>query len=346
MPVNHFVSAASLATFAGLAASSAMATITIATIPIGNPGNAADPATGNAYGSVAFSYNIAITEVTNAQYAAFLTAVAATDTNDLYNPNMAGEFGGIIRSGSRGSYSYETILGREDNPVNYVSFWDATRFANWMHNGQPTGPQDNSTTEDGAYTLTEGGIAANTISRNTGAQWAVSSEDEWYKAAYHQFASQGGDADDYWLYPTSSNSITGEQANYASLIGNTTPVGSYPANFYGAFDMGGNVFEWNEAIISRSLRGIRGGSFVGTTSLRADVRNDDDPANELQYIGFRVSQPTPNVPGDLNGDGEVDAADLAILLGSWGSCVGCPADINDDGVVDAADLGTLLGAWG
>lgn len=81
----------------------------------------------------------------------------------------------------------------------------------------------------------------------------MTSEDEWYKAAYHQPASQGGDADDYWLYPTSGNTITNAQANYNFFIGNTTPVGSYAANFNGAFDMGGNVFEWNEAIISGSF---------------------------------------------------------------------------------------------
>ena len=38
-----------------------------------------------------------------------------------------------------------------DRPVNYVSFWDAARFANWLHNGQPTGAQGAGTTEDGAY---------------------------------------------------------------------------------------------------------------------------------------------------------------------------------------------------
>ncbi|MBL9150013.1 MAG: hypothetical protein JNM94_15100 [Phycisphaerae bacterium] len=49
--------------------------------------------------------------------------------------------------------------------------------------------------------------------------------------------------------------------------------------------------------------------------------------------------------GDANGDCMVDGADLAILLGSWGSCEGCPVDLNDDGVVDGADLAILLGAW-
>jgi len=50
---------------------------------------------------------------------------------------------------------------------------------------------------------------------------------------------------------------------------------------------------------------------------------------------------------DLNADGVVDGADLALVLGAWGACAAsCEADLNADGVVDGADLGLLLGAWG
>jgi len=51
-------------------------------------------------------------------------------------------------------------------------------------------------------------------------------------------------------------------------------------------------------------------------------------------------------PGDLNGDGIVDGADLGSLLNAWGGCLDCVADLNGDGVVDGADLGVLLNAWG
>ncbi|MCZ6654090.1 MAG: endonuclease [Planctomycetota bacterium] len=51
-------------------------------------------------------------------------------------------------------------------------------------------------------------------------------------------------------------------------------------------------------------------------------------------------------PQDLDGDGQVEAFDLAILLGSWGPCEGCPTDFNGDRVVDAFDLAQVLGAWG
>lgn len=55
------------------------------------------------------------------------------------------------------------------------------------------------------------------------------------------------------------------------------------------------------------------------------------------------------VPGDLNNDGTVDGADLALLLGAWGTCpdIGlCPADLNESGNVDGTDLAVLLGNWG
>ena len=51
----------------------------------------------------------------------------------------------------------------------------------------------------------------------------------------------------------------------------------------------------------------------------------------------------PPCPGDLNHDGMVDAADLASLLGAWGSAAG---DLNADGTTNAADLSILLGYWG
>jgi|GEM_PF-5338912 len=52
--------------------------------------------------------------------------------------------------------------------------------------------------------------------------------------------------------------------------------------------------------------------------------------------------------GDLNGDGEVNGADLGLILGAWGPCnrIPCTGDLNGDGEVNGADLGLILGAWG
>jgi len=61
---------------------------------------------------------------------------------------------------------------------------------------------------------------------------------------------------------------------------------------------------------------------------------------------FVISQSgscAPSCPGDLNGDNEVGAADLATLLNAWGTPAG---DLNGDGTTDAQDLAALLSSWG
>jgi subtilisin family serine protease len=55
--------------------------------------------------------------------------------------------------------------------------------------------------------------------------------------------------------------------------------------------------------------------------------------------------PPQPLPGDLDGDGAVGSADLAVLLGAWGGCLRCAADLDGDGAVGAADLAIILGLW-
>jgi hypothetical protein len=49
-------------------------------------------------------------------------------------------------------------------------------------------------------------------------------------------------------------------------------------------------------------------------------------------------------PADINEDGEVNLADLVIVIEQWGAA-DSPADINDDGIVDGFDLGLVLAGW-
>ena len=51
----------------------------------------------------------------------------------------------------------------------------------------------------------------------------------------------------------------------------------------------------------------------------------------------------PN-PCDLNGDGNVDGADLSIVLADWGQ-KGSAADLDGDGTVGGADLAIVLACW-
>ena len=276
-------------------------------VPVGNPGNVPDTH-GAGYGSVGYKYNVGKYEVTAGQYTQFLNKVAATDTYGLYNTSMdtANDSYGcnIKRTGSSGSYAYSVTSDWANRPVNFVSWGDAARFANWMTNGQPTGAQGSSTTEDGSYYL-NGAIsieALQAVTRKTSARYVVPTEDEWYKAAYYS-----GVGSVYYDYPTGANSLPSnilldpDPGNNANFHGSDytigapyyrTPVGEFDNSDspYGTLDQGGNVWEWNEAIIGSS-RGLRGGSFGNSgDNLRASYRGYDSPADEYGNIGFRVSE--------------------------------------------------------
>jgi formylglycine-generating enzyme required for sulfatase activity len=311
-----------IASFAGcvtLNAGSACRAITIDIVPIGNPGNLADSRyiDGNhpgGVGSVGYSYGIGRTEVTNKQYVAFLSAVAASDPYGLYDPFMASEtLGGIVRKGTPGSYTYSVkpaaLAGTyiyDNKPVNYVSWGSAARFANWLDNGQPNGAEDASTTEDGAYGLNGAttAVALSAATRKPGARWWLPSEDEWYKAAYYNPS-----AGVYHDYPSGTDSEpnnnlpisdTGNSANFYANSHVTTGDFSYPltdvgayalsGSPYGTLDQGGNVGEWNEGLFMADLRGFRGGEWDEESGgLKAMNFGFDNPAFGLNGVGFRVA---------------------------------------------------------
>ena len=141
---------------------------------------------------------------------------------------------------------------------------------------------------------------------NPGAQTWIPSENEWYKAAYYD-ATKGGTGG-YWQFPTQSNALVGNTigvagaANYYDANGYVgypgmalTDVGAYGANsdsFYGTNDQGGNVWEWNDAVVSGSSRGLRGGSWYGYgfgIGQDSSFRDYFDPSTEDYDYGFRVA---------------------------------------------------------
>ncbi len=282
-----------------LIASSASA-VSMDWTPIGEPGNACDTKPQGCFGSVGYTYNIGTYEVTNAQYVEFLNAKAASDPLGLYNTNMGSSIYGGITQNCSPSCTYSVISGRGDMPVNFVSFYDSLRFTNWLNNGHGS-----ASTETGAYTLL-GGTATpsngTTVTRNGGATIVLTSEDEWYKAAYHN--AIGLAAIDYFDYPAGSDTQTAcstptatpNSANCDQAVRNLTIRGSYTgsASPYGTFDQGGNVWEWNEAILRGSDggldRGVRGAAFFNTRiALAALTQGIFSPENEVDYVGFRIA---------------------------------------------------------
>ena len=151
-------------------------------VTVGDPGNPKDTLTGISTGgqtpptrgAVPYVYSISKYETTIGQYTAFLNAVAKSDPQralSLYSSDLGAldTIRGVARVAMDGKYVYyvknvsqvpgapSAGLGRgwtsANLPITFVSYLDAVRFVNWLHNGQ-----GDESTETGAYTISEGQI--------------------------------------------------------------------------------------------------------------------------------------------------------------------------------------------
>jgi formylglycine-generating enzyme required for sulfatase activity len=276
-------------------------------VTVGNPGNEPDSTTGNKSGSVKNVYGIGKYDVTAGQYCEFLNAVAANaDPHELYNPAMETNPRGckIIRSKTDKGFSYAVDPAIGDHPVNFVSWGDAARFCNWLHNGQKSDP---ATLEDGAYALQgktdrEGLMA---VERKKDAKYFLPDANEWYKAAYYTTNKNGKPG--YWKYPMQSdeipsNELSAKEKNNANFEKNgftvppkgaATPVGAFAGSPgpSGTFDQGGNVWQWIETASGEWTRSMRGGAFVLPYSyLESKSKGDHSPTYEEYHLGFRVAK--------------------------------------------------------
>lgn len=266
-------------------------------VTVDHPGNAAD----GLHGAIDYVYNIGTYETTVAQYTEFLNAKAQDNYYELYSDSMETSPLGpsIHRSGTSGSYTYSIVSGKENEPVRWVSLYDAMRFCNWLHNGQGDGD-----TEFGSYDLSLGLFA----DRQEGATWVIPSEDEWYKAAYYDPVN-----DCYYDYPNGTDDIPAEPTDgtstrlfnfgddpywapdgpwdYFTNIGETT--GHSP---YGAYDMGGNVEEWTDTmdVPYYQYRVTRGGHFTASEQqLRSSDYSPYGPDMDGARFGFRIAYIIP-----------------------------------------------------
>jgi len=183
-------------------------------------------------------------------------------------------------------------------------------------------------------TATSGNAPAkNTTNPNTGAAptFSIPTENEWYKAAYFNPVKGGPGTPGYYAYGTQSDTAPGNggtspataladkdlanQANYSAssryaVTGTTTSitstgnqnvltdVGTFTnsASYYGAFDMSGNVYDWNDLDnTAGSSRGLRGGYWDDGVAfdLSSSVGDTSGPSLGLNDVGFRLASPVP-----------------------------------------------------
>jgi hypothetical protein len=257
--------------------------LSIAFADVGNAGNANDSGSSglysSPYGGVAYDYRISVGEISSSMM------------------STAG-----LPSGS--------WVGNQPATINW---YQAAGFVNWLNT--TTGHQPAYRLNAGLTALTLWSSAdawqagGENLYRHKDAHYFLPSEDEWYKAAYHQ---NNGATADYWDYATASNSVP---TATASGVGAGTAVyhrGSFSTpsdvstaggeSSYGTMGQGGNAWEWMESAndgandSASEYRSLRGGFWNSNESnLRASSRNYNAPTTADYSVGFRVaSVPEPS----------------------------------------------------
>ena len=288
-------------------------------------GNEPDPNHG--FGAVGYAYEMQRTEISNADYAAFLNAVAGDlDQFGLFRRDMeSGVVGGIERRAAGRGWSYRAKSGWERRPVTYLTWFALARYANWRHFGMPTGSgqvlgstEGDATTgayDTRAFPARPGAPfdpAKLPAGRNAGAAYFIPTADEWYKAAYFDPRRTGSRR--YWDYPMRTDQPSLEQANHQAgeALGQGSPyfvaaVDDYAhaASASGTVQQGGNVWEWLEGWRSKGqggcwrcdewTRGMRGGSFNYTwRGLHAENTDPGAPDQAFFVYGGRLARIAPS----------------------------------------------------
>lgn len=267
---------------------------TIDFVPIGNAGNADDAGAGggiysSSYGGVGYEYRMGTYEI----------------SQDAITKATASGLASVVAGAHTGN-----------KPAGYMTWNEAAVFVNWLNTS--TGHQAAYQFEAGVMTLWSSGdawqLGGENLYRHKDAYYFLPSEDEWYKAAYHQ---NDGVTANYWDYATGSNTIPTQALTNGTLAGSAvfdgsefgTPLGPADVNMagglsaYGTMGQNGNVAEWHESAtdgINSSpfeLRTIRGGAWFNTPFdgyLRSSVRDTfGSPTTNAPHLGFRVASVVP-----------------------------------------------------
>lgn len=268
-------------------------TFTIDFVTVGNAGNGNDAGAGGGsysspYGGVDYVYRI---------------STYAISQNDIATATAAG-----LANVTAGAWT-------GDRPAANISWYEAAAFVNWLNTSNGHQAAYNLTFDsDSGWSMTLWSseeawqLGGENLYRHKDAYYFLPSEDEWYKAAFHQ---NDGVTANYWDYATGSNTAPtpvagGTASGTAVYNGQSGPADVHLAGGlspYGTMGQNGNVWEWSESASdginnsSSESRAIRGGGWVSPGfGLRSSSRSNFGPTFEFGYIGFRVaSVPEPSV---------------------------------------------------
>lgn len=126
-----------------------------------------------------------------------------------------------------------------------------------------------------------------------------------------------------------ADGVSGLTAPFATVTGTASNIAAAPASL---------VFSFNS-------NGRAPGTYAQTATVLTSDENLAGATSGSLAVTLSVTVTGGN-PADLNGDGHVDGADLALLLNAWGTTKPNPADLDHDGIVSGSDLSILLNSWG
>jgi formylglycine-generating enzyme required for sulfatase activity len=230
-------------------------------------------------------------------------------TNDQWNKFTA-SLGVPVTGSPSNAYDETSYFTGTNVPTNYVSWYEAAQFVNWLNTstGHQAAYNFTGTQGTGDYALATWSPAeadGTNLYRNKDAFYYLPTENEWVKAAYWNGTSLQTYATKAGKSLTQGNGTSGTGWNYYNNGYATNPngpwaVGSGSQELNGTYDMMGNVWEWMESpdpvndYGTASDRGLRGGScFNSDYSLASSSRGSGNPYYESYTFGFRVASEVP-----------------------------------------------------
>lgn len=301
------------------------------------------PEPGLEVGSVHKEFRLTRTEITAAQWYEFVLAYAPFWDGSPGDPALTSTL--ILYVGG----DYVIVDGAEHRPVE-VSWYNAARFCNWLHNGKVN---EAWAFEDGAYDtatfglVDEDGNSLEQATRHPDALFWIPSLDEWTKGMYYDPDRYGKGESGYWYMPDGGNEILisglpqqGGETN-AGIFDTYLDVGLYPrvTSQWGLLDGSGGVAEWCEDQ----------GGWANTRADKGSWQFNEtywlwDPVDTLDvsFAQFReglrlASAPHPICVGDCTADGVLDVSDFVCFryLFISGSSL---ADADGDGKLSILDF--------